>query len=140
MKHPTKREGKRIQKFLKDFQWMFGLQNYDRTLTFAKEDKDNLAASVVIEEDYQRIKISIFPCFFENSLEHQREYLLHEFCHYLTDPVAEIACDLANGRVQTDYSRRFANEKSTSRTANIIRSLLIDNMTFAKKAYKEYLK
>lgn len=140
MKHPTKKEEKKIQQFLKDFQWMFGVQNYTRTLIYSKDNKDEAAAEIRIDEDYQRIRITIYPCFFENTIENQREYLLHEFCHYLTDPIAEIACDLANGKVQTDYNRRFANEKSTSRTTNIIDKLLTDNLTFAKRAYATYLK
>ena len=139
-KHPTKKEEKRIQKFLKDMQWAFGLQNWDRSLTFEKLDKENIACQIEIQEDYQRIQIYIYPCFFNYKLESQREYLLHEFCHYLTDPLANLAWKMSSGKLETDENRREAKEKSTSMMANILDKLLTDNMPFAKEAYREYLK
>lgn len=139
-KHPTKKEGRRIQSFLKDFEWAFGLQNYDKTLTFLKDDLQNYAARVEIQDDYQRIIISIYPSFFEKDLKTQREYLLHEFCHYLTDPIATVAWHMSCGELRTDKDRKWENEKSTSRIANIIDKLLVDKLLFAKRAYKNYLK
>ena len=138
-KHPTKKEEKRVQSFLKQMEWMFGLQNYDRTICFSKNADDTFAANVVVEEDYQRVKITIYPCFWDNTLKNQREYLLHEFCHYLTDSLANLAWDMMQGKLQTKEHRRLAVEKSTSMVSNIIDSLLCDNMSFAKVAYKKYL-
>lgn len=140
IKHPTKKEEARIQKFLKDMQWMFGLQNYDRSIVFEKVDHERFAAKVEIQEDYQRIQIYIYPSFFVKNLKTQREYLLHEFCHYLTDAIHTVAWKLSCGKFETDENRKDANEKSTSMIANILDKLLTDNMTFAKKAYKEYEK
>lgn len=139
-KHPTKKEEKRIQSFLKDFEYAFGLQNYDRTISFPKENYKDNAARVEIQEDYQRIQIYIYPSFFDVDQTMQREYLLHEFCHYLTDPICTVAWNLSNGKFVTDEIRRMENEKSTSRTTNLIDKLLTDKMQFAKKAYKQYLK
>lgn len=140
MKHPTKKEERRIQAFLKEMEWTFGLQNYDRSISFLKEDYKEYAARVEIQDDYQRIQISIYPSFFDKDTRTQREYLLHEFCHYLTDPIASVAWHLSNGKFVTDDHRRFENEKSTSRVTNILDKLLTDKMSFAKSAYKKYLK
>lgn len=140
MKHPTKKEERRIQDFLTQMEGAFGVQNYDRSVHFAKEDHENNAAKVDIYEDYQRFKITIYPCFWENSLEHQREFLLHEFCHYLVEPLSQLSWDMIQGNLQTKEHRRVAVEKSTSLITNIVAKLLTDNMQFAKSAYKKYLK
>lgn len=140
IKHPTKRDTSRINSFLTEMQWMFGLQNYDRSFFFEEKDEKNYACKVEIEEDYQRIVIRIYPCFFDNNLENQREYLLHEFCHFLTDAISTIAYNMAMGDLETDKNRKEANEKSVSRTTNIMDKLLTGKLDFAKKAYKDYLK
>lgn len=141
MKYPNKKQQKKVLDFLQQLQWMFGLQNYDRIVVFAKEDYKDFACKVNIEEDYQRIKITVYPCFWGNSLKNQREYILHEFCHFLTEPLTLINWNvIANGEIQTKEHHRFAVEKSTSMIANILDKLLTDNVTFGKKAYKSYLK
>lgn len=140
MKHPNKKDKVRIQAFLKDMDWMFGLQNYDRSFTFEKENKENWAARIDVQEDYQRIQIFIYPSFFDVSLQKQREYLLHEFCHYLTDSIAVVAWKLSCGELVPDKLRKESVEKSTSMICNILDKLLTGKMTFVKKSYEDYLK
>lgn len=124
--------------FVSDMQYLFALQNYDRSVEFSKKSKESLAASVAIEEDYQRIKITIFPCFWENSLKNQAEYLLHEFCHYLVLPIDTIAYNTMIGKVETAEHRRVALEKSTSSIANILDSILCGKHSLEMKIYQKY--
>lgn len=138
--HPTKRENKKISDFLKDMQYMFGLQNYDRSFVYEKQDYKERAAQVEVYEDYQRIKIYIYPVFFKHTLEEQRMFLLHELTHYLTDSINEVAYNLANGRFKTDDDRKDACEKSTSMVVNILDKFLASNMDEYKKYYNNYLK
>jgi hypothetical protein len=140
MKHPTKKEVRRIEQFIEQMRWAFGLQNHDFDHDFAKEDSNSLAAKIRNQDDYQRITITIYPCFFKYSLREQREYLLHEFCHYLNESIAQTAWNLLMGKLETEEHYRWANEKSTSMTANIMDKLLDGKMKFAKIAYKKYLK
>lgn len=125
---------------LVDFQTMFGVQNYDRTVVLEKVDRDNFAAMVKIQEDYQRIRLTIFPCFWENSPEDQRQYILHEFCHVFTHELSDLLCDLQNGKLVTKDSHVLANERATSKIANIIEILLLSKVDYAQKAYTRYLK
>lgn len=138
-KHPTKKEEKKILDFLQQMQWMFGLQNYDRNIEFVKEAHKDRAASIEIDEEYQRIKIKTYPQFFEHTKKDQRVFLLHEFCHYLTDSISEVAYQLHIGNFETDKNRKDACEKSTSQIVNILDKFLTDKLSFAKKEYKKYL-
>lgn len=116
---------------------MFGLQTYDTHIIYKKEDQDDWAASVRYEEDYQRIMIFIYPCFFvDNTPADQRLYLLHEFCHFLMAELAAHCRSLTNGNLVTPNQISLAVERSTSRSANIIESLLLGRESDATKAYR----
>lgn len=136
---------KRISNLLIDLQQVFGVQNYDRTYTLEKKNKEHasggdLAASITIDDEYQRLHIRIYPCFFDNSFENQRQYILHEFCHLLTDDIYDVSFKLLTGVHHTREQTRTANEKSVSKTMNIIEALLLGKMSYAREAYKAYLK
>lgn len=126
--------------FLSDMQYLFALQNYDRTVVFKTEPNEDKAASVYVEEDYQRIKISIYPCFWGNSLKNQAEYLLHEFCHYLVLPIDMVAYNALTGKMESSEHRRVALEKSVSSIANIIDSFLTGHKSLEMKIYQKYFK
>lgn len=135
----------RIHNLLKDLQIFFGIQNYDRSITLEKSAKPHssgggLAASIEIDEEYQRVHIHIYPCFFSNSIKDQRQYLLHEFCHILTDSIYDDAFQLSLGTLRTRNQIRASNEKAVSRTMNIIEALLLGKMGYARAAYAAYLK
>lgn len=129
-----------IQLLLREFEVMFGLQTYDRAVVLEEKDQKNLAASVRIEEDYQRITIYIYPCFFHNTLKDQRMYLLHEFCHYFTDDLKTYADDLREGMYVTKENIRVANEKAVSRITNILDAFLVERRSSVQKAYAKFLK
>ena len=139
-KKPTKTDKKRVIEFLRRMQYMFALQNYDRTLVFKDEPSEDRAASVYIEEDYQRIRISIYPCFWENDLKNQAEYLLHEFCHYLVLPLDIVAYNALTGKLETAEHRRMALEKSVSSIANILDTFLMGCMKDECRQYQSFYK
>ncbi len=139
-KKPTKAHLKKINNFLNAMEIMFGVQTYDRTFTVKEEDRDDLAATINVQEDYRRIKICIYPCFFEASLKQQAAYLLHEFCHYLTDPLNDFSHAVMKGQFQTDEHRRIALEKSTSMVTELAGALLEGRFQSARKVYHDYSK
>lgn len=139
MQKPTKKEEKSLRSLLRDMQYLFGCQTYDRSVTIAKEAKQSYAAKIEIDEEYQRIRLTIYPCFWEATRDQQRGYIIHEFCHFLTDPLNQIAHNLLDGRLHSIQDRRDACEKSTSRIANLVVSILKDQESGAKKAFKKYL-
>lgn len=132
------KDKKRLSGFLDIFQFLFGIQNYDREIIYAKEDKEDYAACIDIEDDYQRITLTIYPRFFRNTLVNQKRYLLHELCHYLTDPLFAISCSLRDGNVETKEHVRRANEKSTSSIANILDMLLSGSCSKYVSYYRKF--
>jgi hypothetical protein len=139
------RKKKRIMNLLEQLDWMFGCQNYQRSVRF--EDKDIElsngripALEININDDYQELIIIIYPHFFEHDLDNQRKLLLHELCHLITDRLKNLALDLFNGRFRTYDDIQESKEKATSQIENILHKLLCGGMRYAKKAYKEYLK
>lgn len=139
-KNRTERQKKRIMKFLEDMQWLFQVQNYDRKLTLMKENDGDKCAEVTFNEDYQRIKIKIYPCFFEETLVEQRKALLHEFCHTITIPMNKIMIDFIQGKSVTEETACNIHERSTSQIENILDGLLQGKLSYARRAYKNYLK
>lgn len=55
---------KRIEEFLEGIQWLFQIQNMDRKLNLMKEDDGEKRAEIYYDEEYQTIKISLYPAFF----------------------------------------------------------------------------
>lgn len=120
--------------------WMFDLQNFDKTIRFAKEDYEDCAAHIDMGNEYRRITVVVYPCFFvDNSPDSQREMLLHELCHSVLNDLANRARNLLNGKAETVESVRFSNEQATSRISQILHRLLKGEMLYAKNAYKEFL-
>jgi len=130
----------RILKFIDSFQWLFGVQNYSRTIVFEKEDYDDITAEITFNEKYQRIKIKLYPCFFKEPLEEQRKALLHEFCHVLTIPMKCLFSDFQDGKACTYETIKNTNERETSQIENILNGLLQGRLKYATTAYKNYIK
>lgn len=139
MKKKEGRLPKRITALMSQLDFVFHVQNFDRTVVLKKEDYDNRACDIKTDLEYQRIEISIYPCFFENSLEDQRMYLLHEYCHVLLKPLAQVVSNLQDGKLETKEHRIFAVEQTTSAMANILAALLKGRMRYARKAYADYI-
>lgn len=129
-----------LDRLFTQFAEMFGVQTYDRTFFVEPKDEERdgvyYCASIDVKEDYQRIYISLYPRFFTDTREHQRQYILHEFCHYFADDLNLLVHDLLEGKLVTQEQRRMANEKAASRACNIIESLLLG---FDKKAQQAYI-
>lgn len=139
-KNKLENNKKRVVKFLEDMQWLFQVQNYERKLSIMKEDLDDKCAEVIFNEDYQRIQIKLFPCFFEQTLEEQRKALLHEFCHTITIPMNKLTIDFMSGKAVTEETVRTVHERSTSQIENIVDGLLRLRFAYARKGYNHYLK
>lgn len=131
---------KKVTRFLDEIQWLFQINNFDRNLIIKKEEAGNLACEVTYEEDYQRITIRIFPCFFINSLQDQRKMILHELCHTITIPSKKIANDLLDGKLKTKDEIADINERATSQIENILDALLKGRSKYATQTYRNYIK
>lgn len=132
---------KRIEDFLEDIQWLFQIQNFDRKLTLLKEDDGEKKAEIIYDEEYQTIKISLYPLFFKEKLEAQRKTLLHELCHTITLPQKILFYEFIDGtKTATKDQSLFLNERETSQIENIIDGLLRGKFAYAKKAYSDFIK
>lgn len=135
---PKKQSTKLVEKLLDGLQWLFQIQNFEKEIVINDED-DNLDASMDCEDNYQRLRLSIFPHFFEEKEATQRKIILHELCHTITLPSKKIAHDLLDGKLVTPQQIRETNEEATSKIENILDQLLQGNLTYARKAYQNYL-
>lgn len=130
---------KRIEFFLTDVEDMFDYGNFDRTISYPKEDKDNCACEVITDLEYRRVNIKIYPSFFTQTARDQRQLLLHEFCHMYTDKIYQLAVSLLNGKHESFENFRRANEEATSKITETIEALLRGRLRYARKAYARYL-
>lgn len=139
-KNKVKRKKEKALKFLEDIQWLFQVQNYEKTIEIMKEDEDEKCAEVTFTEDYQRIKVKLYPCFFEQTAKEQRKALLHELCHTITIPMNRAFVEFMEGKAVTQETARVLHERATSQIENIIDGLLQGRFSYARKAYNNYLK
>lgn len=130
---------KRVNDFFTDMEWMFDYQNWDRSVVFKEKDDNELAAQVRQEDEYRRITVDIYPCFFTHSPKEQREFLLHEFCHSFSHKLYCASIDLLDGKLHTKEQLRKLNEEATSRVVQIIDALLRGKLRYAKRGYERYL-
>jgi hypothetical protein len=134
---------KRITDLLGELDWLFGTHNFERDLIVKTEDDINdgkkCHAEIFFDEKYQTIEVTIYPCFFKETLEKQRKTILHEMIHTITLPSKSLSCDMLEGKLVTEEQVTKANEIETSKLENIIDSLLKNNKHYAKDAYKKYI-
>jgi hypothetical protein len=131
---------KRIKDFLEGIDWLFQVNNFEKDIIYKKEDKDDNAAMIFFDKEYQRIIVKIYPVFFKHRLKDQRKFLLHELCHYLRDDSFVAIEDLLKGKVLTSENARRINESETSVITNILDGLLQGRLKYARDAYQKYLK
>ena len=138
-----KNDTKRVENFLESIDWLFNLNNFDRTIILPKEnevfDSGTATAKIEYDIDYQTVDITLFPFFFERSLEDQRKTLLHELCHSLSFDSKRAINDLIDGKLVTKKRMIEIDEKMTSKIENILNGLLDGRLMYAKKAYADYL-
>jgi len=133
---------KRITNFLEAMDWAFELNNFKRTLLnkeLQPEDCPDLTAEVVPDMTYKELTIRLYPNFWTLPLQDQRKALLHELVHTLIQDTKMIANDLLNAKFRSLEEIKNANEKATSSITHLLDNLLIGNLKYAKKAYKDYM-
>lgn len=140
-----KNDTRRIMNFLDSMDWFFGIQNFEKSITVEKEDRkfdDNYQfnASIIFEERYQRVSVTIYPNFFKHCLSDQRKMLLHELCHSFTIAGKKLLHDFLDGKFVTPQEIHSTNEKMTSQIENVLDKLLKGGGRYALKAYKEYIR
>lgn len=142
----TKKEEKRVREFLQGMDWMFGTQNYDKSIIFEKENKPDdspgleTTAQITQTPEYMIICVRIYPCFWKHSLEKQRKILLHELCHTFTVHPYQAALKLLDGQLVTKEQLNDITERETTEFENILDALLKGRLRYAKEAYANYLK
>lgn len=123
MKKPTKADKERVAKYAADMRPLLGLTQWTFNFTFADDDKEGVAAEITSQPEYKRAFITIFPCFWQDTKKDQREIIVHELCHILTDPLYFRAFDLLRGKLVTDRELDFEREQLTETIAVIINQL-----------------
>lgn len=140
-KHPTKREEARLMALTDQLEYLFAVNNYDRSFVWKQQDTPELVgADVTISIPYQRITICVYPVFWTHTLREQREMILHEFCHTIIQPIQNVATDLFEGKFRTEKERIDAVEHATSRVAQLLDAQLRGKNRYARIAYEKYLK
>ncbi len=132
------KERAKIIAFIKYFSTFFAIQNFDIKVNFKDETTNGNLAEIIIEEDYQRIKIDVMGDFFKEPKVEQRKALLHELCHYVNWSLYSIAWDLHNGKFYTKDQIRAANEKATCMVELLLDRALTMDLLNEKKEYKKY--
>lgn len=128
----------KIGKFCEDFDFFAGVQHWDKSIVY--KEGDSPLASVLVDRDYKRITLNIYPPFFKESKQSQAETLVHEFVHVLLDPLQQVTTDLLDGHLVTKRHFTSALEESTSGVTEIIVRLLQGKLAYAKKAFENYIK
>jgi len=133
---------KPIEELLEGLQWLFGIQNYDRSIVLKDKDEERedeyCYAEIYFGEKYQEIELTIYPHFFKKTIEEQRKIILHELCHSITIPNKDAGYKLLDGVLVTKRELDFINERETSQVENILDGLLRGRLKYALKAYQEY--
>lgn len=144
--HPTSGERKNICTLLEQLDWFFGVATYDRKLEYVHEEKKSdkhegrsVMADVLCEHDYQRLRIRLYPCFWEESTEGQRKGLLHEYCHILPARLQEHARNNWRERLVPEHIFDSAVEELTSSIENRLDALLRGRSQYMMKAYATYV-
>lgn len=141
-KVPTKKQRRRLAALMEQLDWFYGVSNQERNIHYAKQqnaENPDCTADIVIDEAYQRMTITIYPSFWDSTPENQREYITHEYTHYLIQPIQKIARALQHGRLHTAQDVEDAVEKATSSVAIMVDALLSGHRRYMLKAYKDYL-
>lgn len=144
MKKPTSKDKKQLVELMENLDFLFGINAKSRSMVYMKEDRveDTLerqpALDVAIEEDYNRVRIRIYPCFWEHTKDEQRKMVVHEYCHVLVSPLHQIAQNLLDGKLETTEHKRVAWEKSVTSIDYIINNFLSGEYQWAKKSYQKY--
>ena len=143
MKKVPKQNKKRITDFFEKIDWMCELNNFERNIEIIKnqpKEHPQLAAEIIPDMTYREITIELYPQFFKLSLDLQRKALLHELVHTLLQNTKSFAMDLIAGSAHSEADIKNENEIAVSKITHLLDCLLLGQLRYARKAYKEYLK
>lgn len=138
VKIDKEKERARIKEFIGYFSNFFGVQNYEIRVEFKEEIENGNFAEIVIEEDYQRIKVIVMSEFFKDSRKGQGKTLIHELAHCVAWGLYSAAWDLHSGKMVTKDQIIFQNEKTTSMIEKIIDKAFTQDLSREKKYYNKY--
>lgn len=96
------------------------------------------AAEIVITPNYKRFTITVYPLYKTYSKEKKFQTLVHEFCHLVTHPIAEIVDKiLYDEKFVTMREFRNAKEAATSEMESIIMRLLGKGTSKTSRFYQK---
>lgn len=128
-----------IMRLLDQLEQMFDVTGFERHVVIAKNDKEDTACDIALQSDYNRLRITIYPCFFEATRIEQRCYLLHEFVHTVLHPLVTLLRGFEKGQHSTPQQAVFENERATSRITQLLDALLDGQYQSKRKAYARYI-
>lgn len=132
------RLSKDLLELIEQFEWFFETHYTESGVEYKETDAiDNRAATIEMVRDYKEIVISIYPLFFKQSKQKQKEILLHEFTHTLILPLQIAAESAIEGAFVNEAMLKSALEQSTSAVQMRLASLLEGNSRFMVEAYKK---
>lgn len=88
------------------------------------ESTDNIAAECTPDWSYKRATLRFYPPFFKESLDQQKEIILHEMLHIITGVQNALLCKAHDGQYVSPSERHEAFEHETSWLTHIIADLL----------------
>lgn len=139
---PNEKQKRKLANLMEQLDWFYGVSNQDRYLNYKKQndpESPDSAADISIDEQYQRMTISIYPNFWDNTEKDQRAFMIHEYTHYLVQPLQRVARNLHSGRLHTEKDINEAVEKVTSSVTIIIDALLSGKRGYMLKAYEDFI-
>ena len=132
---------KNVLNLLESLQWLFQVQNFERSIVKIEHDDENFyLATISVDKKYQRMTINLYPIFFKSDREVQRRAIVHEFCHTITHGVSNAAESFLEGEAITKNQLQDLNEEATSQIESLIDGFLRGRFKYAKEAYKEFVK
>jgi len=116
---PTEKQRKEVARYIKKWREGLLLNEWSIDTWFMPEDKDGHAAEVLVEVNYLRASIRIYPCYWENTRRDREEFIVHELCHCITEEIYEACFDMSQGRMITPKYLEQMREQLTQRISNI---------------------
>ena len=97
--------------------WSINLEFQERDL---EDDRLTVHASCTSTPQYHTARLKIYPAFFAQCEEDQEQTIVHELCHTLTAPLAEIIDALQGGKIVTPSTVEYVNEAVVDMFSRIV--------------------
>lgn len=141
---PSKKDKKDLLNLMSDLDFLFGINAKNRELRYKDSDKKvndiSTICEILVEEDYNRVTIYIYPIFWDKDQKERASSIIHEYCHILVNPLHDVAQNLIDGKLETWEHKRVAWEKSVCSIEYLITGFLSGKFKWAKKSFNSYLK